>query len=145
MAKQKIAEKNKKDAIEKQKKIIVKEEKVKLKKEKLQNEEEEISKFFQLGTKTFPSSNTEHDIFTNIPPDKKVNIFTETGLRVLVATYPSHYAIYFIKYIEAGTQFFPNGGIKVYNSTNDQIQYFCYDAVAIHPTKKDKYRVATIE
>jgi hypothetical protein len=146
MAKQKIKEKNKQAAIEKsQKKIIAKETKVKEKKEKLQTEDEEISKFFQLGTKRFPPSDVEHDIFVSIPDDKRINIFTESGLRVLVATYPAHYAIYFLKYIELGTQFFPNGGIKVYNSTNDQVQYFCYDAVAIHPTKKDKFRVATIE
>ena len=50
-----------------------------------------------------------------------------------------------MQYIEAGTKHFPNGGIKVYNSTFDQTQYHRYESVALHPTKKDKYRVTIIE
>lgn len=88
-------------------------------------------------------SRIHHNVFYNVPDDKKINIFTEKGIRVTVAKYPSYYKIYFVEYIEPGRQSYPRGGIKVYNQTYEQYQSFYYESVALHPTKKDKCKIYT--
>ena len=97
---------------------------------------------FKTIQKRYPPSETDYIVFMSIPEDKRVTKSTDIGSRVIVAKYPFFYKIYFMEYIEKGKTFFPNGGIKCYNSTFDQLQYFPYDSVAIHPTKKDKYKVS---
>lgn len=105
----------------------------------------DLSRQFQIVQKRFPLSDIDYTIFSNVPVQYKINKDTDVGLRVVVAKYPAFYKIYFMQYIDAGAKHFPNGGIKVYNSTFDQTQYHRYESVALHPTKKDKYRVTTIE
>lgn len=90
-------------------------------------------------------SGNHHKVFFNVPENKKINILTEKGTRVVVAKYPSFYKIYLIEYIEVGMPYYPRGGIKVYNQTFDQVQSFYYESVAIHPTKKDRYKVLNID
>lgn len=86
-------------------------------------------------------SRVQHEVFSNVPEDKKISVLTEKGTRVVVAKYPSFYKIYFIEYIESGVPSYPRGGIKVYNQTFEQVQSFYYESVAIHPTKKDKCKI----
>lgn len=117
------------------------------KEKKISNEDENVlvGNIFKPVTKAFPPSIVEHSIYSNIPSDKRVDKFTDIGTRIIVAMYPAFYKLYFMKYIEAGIPCFPRGGIKVYNCTYDQVQYFYYESVAVHPTKKDKYRTLTVE
>jgi hypothetical protein len=117
------------------------------KKEKKISEEEEaveIQDKFRVVQRSYPPSSVDYSVYYTIPKEYKIDSFTEVGSRVIVAKYPIFYKIYLIKYIEAGVPHFPRGGIKVYNTEYDQIQYHGYDSVALHPTKKDKYRIATI-
>ena len=109
-----------------------------------EQEAEEISKQFRVIKRSYPSSSVEYDVFYNIPHTQRITKFTDVGTRVIVAKYPLFHKIYFTKYMEPGMPHFPRGGIKVFNVTQDQHQCFGYDSVALHPTKKDKYRV-TIE
>jgi hypothetical protein len=95
---------------------------------------------YRTALKVFPPSTLEHDIFLGVPFDKLITKFTERGMRVAVAKYPAFYKIYLLKYIEAGLESYPRGGIKVYNATQDQTQSFYYESVAVHPIKRDKYK-----
>jgi hypothetical protein len=104
-------------------------------------EQKEITNVFKPINKVFPPSTVCHLVFSNIPSDKKISRDTDTGSRVIVAKYPNFYKIYFVEYIEAGKPSFPRGGVKVYNQTFDQMQYFYYESVALHPTKKEKCRI----
>lgn len=109
---------------------------------KKQKIEENDEKSYSVYSKIFNhESRIDHEVFLNVPHDKKIDIFTEKGTRVVVAKYPAFYKIYFIEYIEPGRQSYPRGGIKVYNQTFEQIQSFYYESVAIHPTKKDKCKI----
>lgn len=112
--------------------------------EKLRNsKKQEIEeKSYSVFSKIFNAeSRIDHEIFLNVPHDKKIDIFTEKGTRVIVAKYPASYKIYLIEFIEVGRPSYPRGGIKVYNQTFDQVQSFYYESVAIHPTKKDKCKI----
>jgi hypothetical protein len=113
--------------------------------EETELEDEIVGKAFRTINKIFPHSTVEHIIFDSIPAENKITRDTDIGTRVIVAKYPSFYKIYFMKYHDAGTKFYPNGGIEVYNSTYDLKQSFPLQSVAVHPTKKDKYRVTIIE
>lgn len=126
---------------------LSKKEKKVVEKKQLSEEEEakQIASQFHITEKRYPTSETTYTVFSNIPNDKRISKNTEVGSRVIVAKYPFFYKIYFMAYMEKGTKFFPNGGIKCYNSTFDQSQYFPYDSVALHPTKKDKYRVTIVD
>ncbi len=104
-------------------------------------EQTEITNVFRPINKVFPPSTVCHLVFANIPSDKKISKDTDTGSRVIVAKYPTFYKIYFVEYIDAGKPSFPRGGVKVYNQTFDQMQYFYYESVALHPTKKEKCRI----
>jgi hypothetical protein len=79
-------------------------------------------------------SSVSHYVFLNTPDNQKITPSTEHGVRVLVAKYPDFHKIYFCKYIYQHTDNFPFGGIKVWNSEVDQMQYFYYDSVALHPS-----------
>lgn len=92
-----------------------------------------------------PSSTNYFECYQIIPEDRSVTKQTDIGSRVIVAKYPMFYKIYFMEYIDVGKPHFPFGGIKVYNLTFEQTQYFYYDSVALHPNKKDKYRVKNID
>jgi hypothetical protein len=80
-----------------------------------------------------PESNTSHDVFIHVDDKQRVTEATQKGRRVLVARYPDFYKIYFFKYIPAGHEHYPFGGIKVWNVTYDQFQSFYFDSVALHP------------
>lgn len=109
---------------------------------KKQKIEENDEKSYSIFSKIFNAeSRIDHEVFSNVPQDKKIDIYTEKGTRVVVAKYPPFYKIYFIEFIEVGRPSYPRGGIKVYNQTFDQVQSFYYESVAIHPTKKDKCKV----
>lgn len=110
-----------------------------------EDEAKELAAQFKIAQRRYPLSDTAYTVFASIPEDKRISKDTEVGSRVIVAKYPFFYKIYFIEYFEKGVPYFPNGGIKCYNSTFDQMQCFPYDSVAIHPTKKDKYRVLTLQ
>lgn len=106
---------------------------------------QEIVSDLRIISKIYSSSNIEFQIYQNIPSDRKITKLTDVGSRVIVAKYPNFYKMYFMEYIDVGKRHFPNGAIKIYNVTFEQTQYFYYDAVALHPAKKDKYRVTLIE
>lgn len=127
--------------------LLKKEKKSAIKPQIISEEDEakELAAQFKTTQRRYPLSETDYTVFLYIPSDKRISKSTEVGSRVIVATYPFFYKIYFIEYVEKGIKFFPNGGIKCYNSTFEQLQYFPYDSVAIHPTKKDKYRVSTLQ
>ena len=109
---------------------------------KKQKIEEIDEKAYSIYSKIFNhESRIDHEVFLNVPHDKKIDIFTEKGTRVVVAKYPTYYKIYLIEFIEVGRPSYPRGGIKVYNQTFDQVQSFYYESVAVHPTKKDKCRI----
>lgn len=108
-------------------------------------ESEESFSDLRVISRTFPPSSISFDIYYNIPNERRITKNTDIGSRVIVAKYPSFYKIYFMEYIDIGKPHFPLGGVKVYNLTFEQTQYFYYDSVALHPTKKDKYRVKNID
>lgn len=108
-------------------------------------ESEECISDLKVVSRAFRHSSIEFEIYYNIPVERRITKDTDIGSRVVVAKYPLFYKIYFIEYIDAGKPHFPVGGIKVYNATFEQTQYFYYDSVALHPTKKDKYRVKNID
>lgn len=108
-------------------------------------EEDESASDLRVISRMFPHSSIEFETYYNIPVDRQITKNTDVGSRVVVAKYPTFYKLYFMEYIDAGKPHFPIGGIKVYNATFEQTQYFYYDAVALHPTKKDKYRVKNID
>jgi hypothetical protein len=113
--------------------------------EETELEDDIIGKSFKIIPVSFPPSTIEYDSFYNIPKENIVTKNTDLGTRVIVAKYPAFYKIYLIKYHEKGTPFYPNGGVEVYNSTFDMKQSFPLQSVAVHPTKKDKYRVTIID
>jgi len=139
-----VAPLSKKPKKENKPKIVTKpvEKKTELSEE---DEAKQISTQFHVIERRYPPSDINYTVFSKIPKDKVITKETEVGTRVIVAKYPFFYKIYFIEYMEKGTKYFPNGGIKCYNSTFDQTQCFPYDSVALHPTKKDKYRVSLVE
>lgn len=108
-------------------------------------ESEESISDLRVVSRTFRHSSIEFDTYAHIPVERRITKTTDIGSRVVVAKYPLFYKIYFMEYIDIGKPHFPNGGIKVYNATFEQTQYFYYDSVALHPTKKDKYRVKNID
>jgi hypothetical protein len=112
---------------------------------KTEIEVEESFSDLQIISKSFPPSSIFHEVYHNIPVERRITKHTDIGSRVIVAKYPVFYKIYFMEYIDVGKPHFPLGGIKVYNVTFEQTQYFYYDSVALHPTKKDKYRVKNID
>lgn len=102
-------------------------------KRKTKEKKDEMS-FFERRKKTFNvESGNLHEIFVDVSENQMVTDKTEQGIRVLVARYPDFYKIYFFKYIFPGEQSFPKGGIKVWNDTYGQMQYFYYESVALHP------------
>lgn len=107
------------------------------------SEEEDVG--YRIYWKKYENGLTSHAVYYNIPEDNKITKFTEKGTRVIVARYPGFYKIYFLEYLEIGQKDYPRGGIKVYNQTQDQVQSFYYESVAVHPTKKDKYKVLDLE
>ena len=96
-------------------------------------EEKEKMSFFERRQQTFNSSSTAHEVFIGVTENQQVKPDTEKGVRVLVARYPDFYKIYFHSYIQPGTPSFPRGGVKVWNATHDQMQYFYFESVALHP------------
>jgi hypothetical protein len=78
-------------------------------------------------------SNISYDIFINISDKQKVGESTEKGIRVLVARYPDFYKLYFYQYFPVGSPSYPRGGIKVWNATEEMMQSFYYESVALHP------------
>lgn len=108
-------------------------------------ESEECISDLKVVSRAFPPSSIFHELYHNIPVERRITKNTDIGSRVIVAKYPAFYKIYFMEYIDVGKPHFPLGGIKVYNVTFEQTQYFYYDSVALHPTKKDKYRVKNID
>jgi hypothetical protein len=95
--------------------------------------------------RSYAKSSIEFETYQYIPSDRQITKLTDVGRRVIVAKYPEFYKIYFMEYVDVGKKHFPNGGIKVYNATHEQTQYFYYDSVALHPSKKDKYRVKNLD
>lgn len=90
--------------------------------------------FFERRKKNFGSdSMCNHDIFINVSEHQQVTEKTEQGIRVVVARYPNFYKIYFHSFIQPGEPSFPRGGIRVWNATHEQTQYFYFESVAIHP------------
>ena len=79
------------------------------------------------------TSNTEHWIFFEVNDESKVDRFTSKGTRVLVAKYPDYYKLYLYKTHIPDELGWPIGGVTIYNATDDVIQSFYYDSVAIHP------------
>ena len=79
------------------------------------------------------TSNTEHWIFFEVNDERKVDRFTSKGTRVLVAKYPDYYKLYLYKTHIPDELGWPIGGVTIYNATDDVIQSFYYDSVAIHP------------
>lgn len=78
-------------------------------------------------------SGIDHVIFVNVPENQKIKIDSEVGIRILVARYPDFYKCYLSKCFKPGDQGWPKGGVKVWNATNEQMQCFYYDSVALHP------------
>ena len=107
-------------------------------------ESDESISDLKVVSRTVRHSSIEFETYHSIPDERRITKYTDVGSRVVVAKYPLFYKIYFMEYIDIGKPHFPIGGIKVYNATFEQTQYFYYDAVALHPTKKDTYRVQNI-
>jgi hypothetical protein len=103
---------------------------------------EDIS--YKVVEKTFPGSALTHSVFFKIPDVLIITKFTDPGTRVMVAGYPMSNKIYMVRYIDAGFPSYPRGGIQVYNATLDQKQSFYCESVAIHPTKKDTYKISEL-
>lgn len=93
---------------------------------------------------TFPPSNIPFLTFVNVDDSRKIDKFTEKGRRVIVAKYPTSNKIYFMEYIDIGQKHFPRGGIKVFNVTHDQIQYYYYESVVLHDSC-EIHKVTNIE
>ena len=92
------------------------------------------SKYFKSEQRTVTkTSNTEHWIFFEVNDESKVDRFTSKGTRVLVAKYPDYYKLYLYKTHIPDELGWPIGGVTIYNATDDVIQSFYYDSVAIHP------------
>ena len=92
------------------------------------------SKYFKSVQRTVTkTSNTEHWIFFEVNDESKVDRFTSKGTRVLVAKYPDYYKLYLYKTHIPDELGWPIGGVTIYNVTDDVIQSFYYDSVAIHP------------
>lgn len=130
--------------VEAQKKVVVKKQPTSKKSESA-DESDELLSDLRVISKFKPLSCTDYECYLYIPEDRRITKETDIGSRVIVAKYPMFYKIYFVEYIDAGKPHFPHGGIKVYNATYDQTQYFYYESVAMHPTKKEKYRVKNID
>lgn len=112
---------------------------------KLSTDSEDAETDLRIILRSYPHTRMEFETYKNIPIDRQITKTTDIGTRIIVAKYPAFYKIYFMEYIDIGKPHFPIGGIKVYNLTFGQVQYFYYDAVALHPTKKDKYRIKDVE
>jgi hypothetical protein len=130
--------------VKKPEKVIVSKQSTTKKSESLEESEELLSDL-RVVSKSKPTSCTDFECYFYIPEDRLITKNTDIGSRVIVAKYPLFYKIYFMEYIDIGKKYFPHGAIKVYNATFDQTQYFYYESVAIHPTKKDKYRVKNLD
>lgn len=102
----------------------------KVKKSDRENEKPTILK----GSKIFNNeSGVEHSIYQNIPDSLIVKEDCPKGTRVLVSKYPDFYKIFLFRYYKSGEPSFPRGGVKVWNDTDQQMQCFYYESVAIHP------------
>lgn len=96
--------------------------------------------FYERRKQVFnPQSDLTHEVFINVAEHQKITDKTEKGVRVLVARYPDFYKIYFHSYLPVGSNSYPRGGVKVFNSTMDQFQCFYFESVALHPNQKIKY------
>lgn len=124
--------------VETQKKVISK-------KSELTEDAEELFSDLRVVFSAKQLSCTDFQCYSYIPEDRRITKHTDVGSRVIVAKYPMFYKIYFMEYIDVGKPHFPHGGIKIYNATFEQTQYFYYESVALHPTKKDKYRVKNLD
>lgn len=92
------------------------------------------SKYFKCVQRAVTkSSSTEHWIFLEVTDESKVNNFTMKGTRLLVAKYPDYYKLYLYKTHTSNEPSWPNGGVTIYNATDDTMQSFYYESVAIHP------------
>lgn len=130
--------------VEAQKKVAAKKPPT-TKKSESADESEELLSDLRVISKSKPLSCADFECYMFIPEDRRVTKNTDVGSRVIVAKYPMFYKLYFMEYIDMGKKHFPYGGIKIYNATYDQTQYFYYESVATHPTKKDKYRVKNLD
>lgn len=89
---------------------------------------------FERRDKTFGDSTLTHKVFHGIPTSYKVTENTKRGTRLMIAKYPNSHKIYFYGYILPGTNSYPRGAVKVWNKELEQIQYFYFESVAIHPS-----------
>jgi hypothetical protein len=80
-----------------------------------------------------PQTGIEHAIFVNVPADRKVDEYTERGIRVMVAKHPDFYRLYLYRYMLPNSPGYPRGGVKVWNDTDEQMQSYHYESVILHP------------
>jgi len=109
-----------------------KKSKVKVKK-KIDSSEESRSSYYKTAYKSVSSSTIQHWVYTDVDTHNTVNSLTPKGTRLLVARYPDFYKVFLYKTHSSGEPSWPNGGVEVYNSNYETMQYFYFDSVAIHP------------
>lgn len=115
-------------------KMSLKNKKVKKLKRSTSSNDSGHSKYYKCVQRIVnKKSNIEHWTFQEVDDNHKVNQFTIKGTRVLVANYPDYYKIFVYKTHVSGEPSWPNGGVTVYNATDEIMQSFYYDSVAIHP------------
>jgi len=112
------------------------------KSEKKDIEESDIGKFLKVITKSY--NGCDYKIFETIPDEYKVGKWTDKGIPVCVARYPIFHKLYFYSYHEPGEQYYPHGGIGVLSEIEGRVQYFHFDSVALHPTRKEIKRLTDL-
>lgn len=83
-----------------------------------------------------PQGTVDYEAFVKIPDKQKVNKFTSSGTRLLVAKYPDFYKIYLLRYREEGEPCYPHCGVDVWIANEECKSCHYLDSVAIHPSKE---------
>lgn len=105
-----------------------------VRKKKIQTSEDGDSSYYKTSYKQISLSSTiHHCVYLNVDKEHVVDTFTPKGTRILVARYPDFYKIFLYKTHSIGEPSWPNGGVEVYNSNDETMQYFYFESVAIHP------------
>lgn len=104
-----------------------------VRKKKIEQSEDSHSSYYKTSYKSVSSSTIQHWVYLDVDNEHVVDSLTPKGTRLLVARYPDFYKIFLYKSHISGEPSWPKGGVEVYNSNYETMQYFYFDSVAIHP------------
>jgi hypothetical protein len=74
--------------------------------------------------------------YKSIPYKMRVDKITSPGTRVLCASFPDFYKVYFLRWHDCGEPGYAHGGVDVWVANEERKSCYYYDSVAIHPSNE---------